>query len=220
MRPRRLFIAGSTGATGRAVVRIARSRFVDVVPHARPGRKRPLGLAAGSVELELSDRPKLVDALRGCTTVVQLIGTMRSRFAAGDTYETSDIGTTAELAAAASEAGIDHFLLLSSVGAGRPVGAYLAAKAAAERIVVEGAIPYTIFRPSALVGEGRGFPVAALLSRVALLGRFRPIPIEWLAAAMLRVAMRREPLGVALEGAGLWREVDAARTREAASGPV
>ena len=89
-----------------------------------------------------------------CTTVVQLIGTMRKRFAQGDTYESSDVGTTRQLVAAATEAQIDHFVLLSSVGADKPMGAYLKAKAEAERIVFDSGIPWTVFRPSSFDGGG------------------------------------------------------------------
>src|SRR5207245_164039 len=99
---------------------------------------------------------RLRTALARCTTVTQLIGTTRKRFAAGDTYESSDIGTTRQLVDAAHAAGtIDHFILLTSVGAGKPRGAYLRAKAEAERIVIESGIAYTIFRPSFLIGGGR-----------------------------------------------------------------
>src|ERR1700694_2307117 len=108
MRDRKIFVAGSTGAVGRALARAA-GGAADLVLHAR--RAVP-----GSVAFELSDRTRLVSSLSGCTTVGQLIGTMRKRFASGDTYETSDVGTTRLLADAAREAGVDHFVLLSSLG--------------------------------------------------------------------------------------------------------
>src|SRR5687768_11129929 len=137
--PRRIFVAGSTGATGRALVRLAATRGLAdrVVPHLRPRgpQTRQVDAPAGAIVLDLGDARALATALEGFTTVVQLIGTMRKRFAAGDTYETSDLGTTRQLVDAARAAGVDHMVLLSSVGAGRPIGAYLQAKARAEAIV-------------------------------------------------------------------------------------
>ena len=146
--------------------------------------------------------------MRGCTTVVQLIGTMRNRFARGDTYETSDIGTTAQLIAAAKGAGVQHLVLLTSVGAGKPVGAYLKAKAKAESLVRESGIPWTIFRPSVLVGgERKSIPGMKGFTRLLGLKAYEPITLEELAAAMLQCAVDQAPLGAALEGASLWELV-------------
>ena len=154
----------------------ASGRIPSVVYGTGSKGKAPEGAAV----LELADAPALETALSGaggaggCTTVVQLIGTMRKRFSTGDTYETSDIGTTQQLVDAAKKTGVDHLVLLSSVGAGSPMGAYLQAKARAEAIVRESGIPFTIFRPSAFVGEGhRPPPGMKLLTRA--LGLAAPV---------------------------------------------
>lgn len=207
MSERRLFVAGATGAVGQVLLGLADTRKVDLVAHARPksaGRLQGRPVAA----LELTD-PKLVDALRGRTTVVQLIGTMRKRFASGDTYETSDIGTTRSLVDAAKAAGtVDHLVLLSSVGAGNPTGAYLKAKAEAERLVTASGLPYTIFRPSAFEDrEGAFFPGMRAVTGLLGLDKYKPIKLAELAGAILHVALARAPLGVALEGKALWEQV-------------
>ena len=208
---RKLFVAGSTGATGKVLVSMAERLGVSLVAHVRPA-KAGAALQTTSAVVDLADTPKLVQALLGCTTVVQLIGTMRHRFAAGDTYETSDIATTAQLIAAARQVGIDHLVLLSSVGAGRPVGAYLKAKAKAEGLVRESGIPSTIFRPSSLVGGDRkAIPGAKALTRLFGLKSLEPIALEDLAAAILHCAINRAPLEAVLEGQTLWDVVASAR---------
>lgn len=205
--PRKLFVAGSTGAIGRTLMPLAKAKHADVVAHQRP--KHGLSTDPQVAIFELSDRDALVAALKGRTTVIQLIGTMRKRFSSGDTYETSDIGTTRQLVEAAKQAGtVDHLVLLSSVGAGKPIGAYLKAKAEAERLVRESGIPYTIFRPSAFEGEGHKPPPGThFVTSVLKLNRYRPIRVEALAGAILHVAQERGPLDVALEGDSLWAEV-------------
>jgi uncharacterized protein YbjT (DUF2867 family) len=213
--PRRIFVAGSTGATGRTLVRLAieQGQGDRVVPHLRPRgpATRSASPPEGAIVLDLADAAGLASALRGFTTVVQLIGTMRKRFAAGDTYESSDIGTTRQLVDAAVRAGVDHVVLLSSVGAGRPMGAYLQAKARAEAIVQGSGLAYTIFRPSAFYGEGHpGIPGAKTVLSALGWRRYEPIAVEALAAAILHVALTRAPLGVALEGQPLWSVVEAA----------
>ncbi len=200
------FIAGSTGAVGRTLVAEAANKDLKLVAHVRP---HP-GVSRGSYDrkFHLHDNAALVRELKGCTTIVQLIGTMRKRFASGDTYEASDIGTTKLLMDGAREAGsIDHVVLLSSVGAGSPMGAYLKAKAQAERLVRDSGIPYTIFRPSVFIGAGHH--VNRLVQGVSgLFVRYRPIHVNVLAHAILRSAVKREPLNEILEGASLWDWVD------------
>jgi uncharacterized protein YbjT (DUF2867 family) len=149
--------------------------------------------------------------MRGCTTVVQLIGTMKKRFASGDTYETSDVGTTRRLVEVAKEVGVEHLVLLSSVGAGNPMGAYLQAKAKAEALVRDSGLAFTIARPSAFADrEGQSFPGVRAVTKALGLSKYRPITLAELASALLHVAQQKAPLGVALEGDALWRVVDAA----------
>jgi len=208
---RRLFIAGSTGATGRTLVPLASAGGVNIVPHLRPASAIGRDLHPQSAVLDLGDGDALDAALSGCTTVIQLIGTMRRRFAAGDTYETSDIGTTVQLVDSAKRCGVDHLVLLSSVGAGKPRGAYLQAKARAEAIVTGSGLDWTIFRPSSFEGAGHQSPPGmAFVTRALGMDRFRPIPIEQLAAAILHVACTGESRGEVLEGSSLWRVVEAA----------
>jgi uncharacterized protein YbjT (DUF2867 family) len=131
---------------------------------------------------------------------------MRKRFGKGDTYETSDVGTTRRLVDAAREAGtIDHVVLLSSVGAGLGVGAYLEAKARAENLVRTSGVPFTIFRPSAFEDrEGQHLKLAGKLMRGLGLVALQPIPVETLATTLLYVASQRCALGETLEGKSLW----------------
>lgn len=198
-------MAGATGVTGREVLSQARHLELAVLPHVRPKHASVPDLGAEAAVLSLSDQPALTKVLQGCTTVMQLIGTTRKRFGQGDTYETSDVGTTGDLVQASTRAGIDHFILLSSLGAGKPVGAYLKAKARAEELVRNSGIPFTIFRPSAFIGGGHKPPPGmATLAGWLHLETWKPIPVEDLAAALVRVASLRACLGEILEGNPLW----------------
>jgi len=203
MNARRLFVAGANGAIGRQLTRLARERGVAHVSHLRPGRD-PAGFENPAV-LALSDPDALDAAIKGCTTVLQLIGTKRERFGKGDTYESSDVATTRQLVESARRVGVDHFVLLSAAGAGRPFGAYLKAKARVEALVMKGGAPYTIFRPSAFTGEGfRNLSAMDAVTRFLHLSKLRPIPTDVLVAGLLNVALAREPLDTVLEGEPLW----------------
>lgn len=204
-----VFVAGATGAVGTVFCATAEIAGLSIRPHVRPGSEAKLD-HPDRVVLDLADA-SLPDRMAGCTTVVQLIGTMRKRFGTGDTYETSDIGTTRLLVTAAQTVGVQHLVLLSSVGAGRPMGPYLQAKARAEALVTGSGIPFTILRPSAFEDrDGQSMPGARALTRWLGLRRYEPIRLAELASALVHVT-QSGPQGI-LEGASLWHWVHAAPT--------
>ncbi len=193
-----------------------------MIAHVRPqsAAKSPLAKEPGARVFDLSDAKATSAAMEGCAVVLSFVGTMKNRFAAGDTYESSDIASTQQLVDGAVAAKVPRFLLLGSYGAGG-VGAYLKMKARCEQIVKDSGIRWTIFRPSALVSpeggpEGThgtrrvpGIASAAFgaLRSIPGLGPFaddvRPIPIEVLCDAMLRVVDRPQD-GATLQGRDLW----------------
>jgi hypothetical protein len=198
----RIFVAGATGAVGNKVLKLAPSN-VELAPHVRPGSESKIE-HPNTVAIDLSDE-NLAAKMINCTCVMQLIGTMAKRFSTGDTYETSDIGTTRYLVNAAKKAHVQHFVLLSSTGAGSPMGAYLKAKAAAEKLVTESGIPYTIFRPSAFEDrEGVSVPGVRAITTLFGLHKWKPIRLSELAGSLLFSASTNGPLNTILEGKSLW----------------
>jgi uncharacterized protein YbjT (DUF2867 family) len=214
----RVFVAGATGATGVVFTPAATAAGIELVLHVRPQSAAKLSDSRAAV-LDLGDLPALSEALRGCDAVVSLVGTMRSRFQAGDTYATADVGSTRQLVAGAKEAGVPRFLLLSAFLAGFP-DPYSRAKGEAEAIVRASGLAWTIFRPSVLVSppgaastHGRRESPAAVdaigrgLRAVPGLRGFaddaRPIPIEVLCRSMVRV-LRSPRDGAVLTGRDLW----------------
>jgi uncharacterized protein YbjT (DUF2867 family) len=190
--------------------------------HVRPqsADKSPLAKDPRARIFDLANAAPLEDALARCDVTISFVGTMRNRFKAGDTYESSDIGSTQQLVHGALTAKVPRFILLSSFGAGS-VGAYLQMKGECEDIVKKSGLRWTILRPSALVSpddgpEGthgtRRVPrgsdsLFGALRRLPGLGPFaddvRPIPIDVLCEAILRVL--DEPRdGATLEGRDLW----------------
>jgi uncharacterized protein YbjT (DUF2867 family) len=207
MRARKVFVAGSTGATGQVLIPMARAQGLEVVGHVRP--KSAATAPSGAAVFELADAAALEQALAQCSTVISLIGTMRKRFSKGDTYESSDIATAVQLSTAAKKAGVDHFILLSAAGTSSGIGAYYQAKLKAEAAVRDSGVRWTIFRPSSFIGGGhRAPPLMATLTRVLGLDGMRPITLEQLSTALLRCAKARAPLDTVVEGAALWTLVN------------
>ena len=122
----KVFVAGATGATGQVFVPMATEAGLDLVLHVRPqsAARSPLAKDPRARVIDLGDADGLAAALAGADAVVSFVGTMKSRFAAGDTYEASDVGSTRQIVLGAKSAGVPRVLLLSSYGAGG-MGAYL-----------------------------------------------------------------------------------------------
>jgi uncharacterized protein YbjT (DUF2867 family) len=217
------FVAGATGLTGRFVVETLRARGHEVVAHVRPDSPR-----LDEWRARFTERGAIVDttaweASAIATTlrahapaiVLGLLGTTQARVkrvakAGGDatkeTYEAVDIALTEMLirGAAALEPK-PRFVYLSSVGAGDDArGSYLAARARVERTLKSSGVPYTIARPSFIVGERDDArpaeklfaPLAdASLSLLGALGarktaaRYRSITGEELARALVDLAL-------------------------------
>jgi uncharacterized protein YbjT (DUF2867 family) len=198
------FVAGATGYTGRALM----EEFARATTTWRP---RPHARSAGRVPEAVVCDPRdvaaLTDGMRGCDAVVQLIGTVRARFDEGD-YDAIDYGTTVALGEAAKAAGVPRFLLLSSVGAGRPVGRYLQVKRKTEAWVQASGLEYTLVRPSMIVGPGRR--AAQVLGVLTWpIPAARGIEVHQLARVFLHALERREAVkNQILEGRSLWKLVE------------
>jgi uncharacterized protein YbjT (DUF2867 family) len=195
------FVAGATGYTGRALMDLFAREKSDWKP--RP-HARAAGKLADAVVCDPRDVAKLTEGMRGCDAVVQLIGTVKARFAEGD-YDDIDYGTTVALGQAAKAAGVARLLLLSSVGASSARGKYLQVKRKTEQWVEQSGLEYTIVRPSFIVGEGR-LPAQLLGFLTYPIPSLRGIEVHDLARVFLRALERRDDVkNQILEGRSLWR---------------
>jgi uncharacterized protein YbjT (DUF2867 family) len=221
-----IFVAGATGAIGTVLVPHLRAKGFDVIPHVRPktAARHPFGKDPQALVADLSDSAKLDAAMSRAQAVVCLVGTMRRRFAAGDTYESSDYRPVLELAESAARVPSPeprHFVLLTALGT-RPGSGYLGWKFKAEEAVRKSGLPHTILRPSFLDTTGsptlpsdgtQRRPPPLIGGALQLLGNLpglrgvsddlRPIPADVLCAAIARILSDRAPLGT-VTGRQLW----------------
>lgn len=222
-----VLVAGATGAVGTVLVPRLRAAGLEVIPHVRPrtAGRHLLGADPGALICELSDTAALDAGMAGVQTVVCLVGTMRRRFKDGDTYESSDYQPVVQLLQAARRSGCRHFVLLTSYGTRQGASGYLGWKWRAEEAVRGSGLPWTILRPSALDSAGSGAqpsdgtarrPPPLMAGALRLLGALpglrpladdlRPIPLEVLCRAIVRLVKDGAPLGVALTGRALWAD--------------
>ena len=142
--------------------------------------------------------------------VIHLVGIISE---AGDqTFENVHTRGTQNLVHAARRAGVKRLLHMSALGT-RPnaVARYHQSKWAAEEIVRESGLEWTIFRPSIIYGPDDGFVnLFAKISRfsplVPIVGngqtKFEPVPVEAVAHAFVKGLTEPKAIGSAFDLCG------------------
>jgi len=151
-------VTGGTGFVGPKVVHALRAHGRDVraLVHRPEHGGRLASLGAELVPGDVTDPVSLRAAIEGCTHVVHLVAIIRGRLADFDRVMTQG---TRNLVAAAKDAHVERFVLMSALGTSaqtKDVVPYFGAKWAMERDVVASGLGYTIFRPSFVFGRDGG----------------------------------------------------------------
>ena len=207
-----VLVTGATGFLGRRVVHelLERRHQVRCLVHT-PGRERVFDHRAVEVQYgNVQDPDSLSYAFYDVHAVVHLVGIIRPN--RRNTFEKVHLEGTANVLAAAKQAGANHFLHVSVIGAANDQNyPYLYTKWLAEQEIINSGMPYTIFRPSMLFGEGDEFlnslaGLVRLFPLVPVIGsgknRLHPVSVEDLARCIAMTLGREELKGQALDLGG------------------
>jgi uncharacterized protein YbjT (DUF2867 family) len=208
-----VLVTGATGFVGGHVVHALRARDVRVRALVRD-RRRAGRLAAWGAELvvgDVSDPTVVRAACMGADAVVHLVAIIKG--SRGDFERVMEHGTR-NLVAAAEDAGVGHFVLMSALGLderSKDAVPYFTAKWEMERAVRSSSLTYTIFRPSFVFGDDGGvLPTFVRLARFApvtpIVGdgtrRMQPIWADDVAEYVARALELRDARGRVLELGG------------------
>jgi NADH dehydrogenase len=169
------FIAGGTGFIGSHLIRALAEGGYSTRCLARNPEKAEICKKIGheTVIGDITNRESLKGKLNNCDIAVHLVGIIENK---GDiTFEKVHIEGTENFIEEAQNAKIKYIFYQSALGASTDSWSkYYKTKAEAEEIVKESGIPYTIFRPSLVIGKGDGF--TEKLKELIQLGPFVPVP--------------------------------------------
>jgi NADH dehydrogenase len=160
-KPSRVLVTGASGFVGSHVIdgllaagRVARGLSRKM---PSPARKRP------GVEyfdgVDIGDSSTLTDAMfEGTCAIVHLIGIIQEA-GKGQTFQRIHVDGTLNVIAKAKSAGFEgRFIYMSAIGSEpNAPSEYSRSKYAAEQIVTQSGLPYTIFRPSIILGKDGEF---------------------------------------------------------------
>jgi uncharacterized protein YbjT (DUF2867 family) len=153
-----ILVTGGTGFVGPKVVHALRARELPVRCLARdPARASQLrSWGAELVAGDVTDAESLRRATDGCETVVHLVAIIEGK---PQDFERVMTGGTHNLVAAAQDAGIRRFVLMSALGTTeetKDLTPYYRAKWEMEQMVLGSGLEHVIFRPSFVFGRDGG----------------------------------------------------------------
>ena len=167
-----ILVTGGTGFIGPRVVHALRERDKEVRALVRnPSGKAATMLAAWGAELvrgDMTDRESLRGAVEGSEVVVHLVAI---RQGSGEQFRRVMEDGTRDLVAAAKEAGVKRFVLMSALGTTeetKDLVPYYHAKWEEEQAVSGSGLEHVIFRPSFVFAKDGGIlPTFRRLAKVA-----------------------------------------------------
>jgi len=173
-----IVVTGGTGFVGREICRRLAAQGVPVRAVARHAPTQPLPDGVSFFPADVTRAISLREAMDGAKAVIHTVGIIREK---GDaTFDRIHRHATAETVSAAHRARVPRFILVSALGA-RPTSAsrYQQTKAAAEEIVRQSGLAFTILRPSVVYGPGDQF--------ANFLASWMRPPFSWLTGGFLGI---------------------------------
>ena len=199
----KVLVVGATGGTGLRLVTALRRNGFRVRALIRDASKAALLDADGSggkVEIAVGDAASPGDVDRAVEGVQGVLCAIGSR-AMGDPAKAEAIEhlAVARLARAAAGAGVQHFVLCSSMGVETPellppLAVVLRAKRKGELALIDSGVPYTIVRPGGLLDSPGGSPADFHrdVKAAPRLAAFGAIPRDDVAEVMVQALLQPE----------------------------
>lgn len=160
-----VLVAGASGRTGKLVVEqlVAKHYRVRALVRDKARAQAELPPAVELAVGDVRDPATLTPAMQGVRYVVSAIGASGSKPTPGNGFAEVDFQGNANLAAAAKQAKISQFVLITSGGTANPAAnpmvfmrPILVLKAKGEAALRDSGVPYTIVRPGGLTDDVGG----------------------------------------------------------------
>jgi uncharacterized protein YbjT (DUF2867 family) len=159
MAERTIFITGGTGFMGRSLIPELLKRGHKVRALVRRGSEAKLPTGCTVITGDPFDRATFLAEIRPADTFVQLVGVAHPTPAKAKEFRAVDLASAREAIAAASEAGVEHFVYVSVAQPAPIMKAYVEARAEGEALLAaSGLRRATILRPWYVLGPGRQWP--------------------------------------------------------------
>jgi uncharacterized protein YbjT (DUF2867 family) len=157
-----VFLTGGTGYIGQRLIPELLARGHRVRALVRNGSIAKLAKEAVPVVGNPLDRATFADAVAPSDAFVQLVGVPHPSPAKAQQFRDVDLVSVTESAAAARDAGVQHFVYLSVAQPAPVMRDYVAVRAEGERLVRDTGMNATFVRPWYVLGPGHRWPYLIL----------------------------------------------------------
>jgi uncharacterized protein YbjT (DUF2867 family) len=157
-----VFVTGASGYMGPGLCRELAAHGHAVRGLARLGSERRLFAGCEPVIGSALDARTYRDAVRGCDTLVHLVGVAHPSPAKAAEFRSIDLVSVREAVAAARHAGIRHFVYVGVAHPAPVMRAYIGVRQEGEALICASGIPATVLRPWYVLGPGHRWPYALL----------------------------------------------------------
>lgn len=167
-----VFVTGGTGYIGRPLIArlVASGHSVRALARAESQGKVPAG--AQPVRGDALDGASFRDAIPAGATFIHLVGTPHPSPAKAAQFRNVDLASIQAAVAAATFAGVAHFIYVSVAHPAPVMHEYIAVRMQGEALIRQSGIPATIVRPWYVLGPGHRWPY--LLMPIYALMRWNP----------------------------------------------
>src|SRR5581483_7152713 len=157
-----VFMTGGTGYIGRSLAAslIARGHTVHVLIRRGSETKLPNGCKA--VPGDDLDQATYREAVRGCDTLVHLVGVAHPSPAKAAEFRAVDLVSIQEAVKSAVYAQIKYFVYVSVAHPAPVMKAYIEVRSQGEALIRSAGLDATILRPWYVIGPGHRWPLLLL----------------------------------------------------------
>jgi nucleoside-diphosphate-sugar epimerase len=153
-----VFITGASGFMGSRLSAELLRRRHSVRGLVRPGSENRAAPGVEAVAGDALDAATFADRVKGCDTLVQLVGVSHPSPAKAAQFRTVDLASARAAIEAAKAAGVRHFVYVSVAHPAPMMKAYIAARTACEEMIRDARLNATILRPWYVLGPGHRWP--------------------------------------------------------------
>ena len=194
----RALVLGGTGFVGNHLLQqLSRAGWACTVPTRSRARHLSTGLIPGVelVEADVYSVERLTALAFGADAVVNLVGILNEPGSGGKGFDKAHVQLTRTAIEACRAAGVSRLIQMSALNAGKGRSHYLRTRGAAEALVEDSGLCWSILQPSVIFGPGDGLfcRFSGLLDLMPAMGlpcagtRFAPVSVNDVAAAMVKL---------------------------------
>jgi uncharacterized protein YbjT (DUF2867 family) len=157
-----IFVAGGSGYIGRPLIEQLVARGHNVRALVRRGSEQKLPPGCPSVVGNALDASSYRDQIAPCHTFIQLVGVAHPGPGKAAEFQAIDRASGLGSVAAATRAGVQHFIYLSVAQPAPVMKSYVAVRAECEQALLSSGMNVTLVRPWYVLGPGHRWPYALL----------------------------------------------------------